>query len=190
MAIIRMYRRDDKGTLEFREAWYEQFEDQELGQFVLNHGTVGYQSKTRESKDVDAETGAALLAGFEEQCSDDGFAELEDADQFWVVAQYALKTVEGTDRDKHLLRRAEEVLRGHLAWRGLGTVESSDFTPRKLNIRILSPEPSKAVSAIKTCLRDAQLDFTKLSIGVAPHGEPDSLKQKHPLPAKGRFSLT
>jgi hypothetical protein len=189
MAIIRMYRRDDKGTLEFREAWYEEFEDQELGQFVVNHGSVGHQSKTKEAKDVDTETGAALLAAFEEQCSEDGFAELADEDQYWVVVQYALKSVEGTDRDNHLRRRAEDVLKGHLAWRGLGTVESADFAPRKLNIRILSPEPAKAVSAIKTCLRDAQLDFTKLSIGVAPYGQPEALKQKHPLPAKGTFSL-
>lgn len=189
MAIVRTYKRDEDGTLNFREAWFSEYEGEELGQFVVNHGVVGHQSKTETAKDVTGATAAGLLDAFIEQCEEDGFKALTDADQHWVIVQYALKSVEGTDRDKYLETTAKEALTGHLAWRGLGTVESSDYAPRKLNIRILSPEPKKAVSAIKTCLREAKLDFTKLSIATAPFDAPENLKQAHPLPAKGTFSL-
>lgn len=190
MPIQRTYRRDDVGVLQFREAWFEQAEGEETGQFVVNHGTVGHQSTTQQAVDVDAGKGAALLEAFVLQCTEDGYAELADADQSWVIAQFALKSIEGTKRDEYLRESALEALRGHLAWRGLGTVESSDFAPRKLNIRILSPEPAKAVTAITTCIRQAKLDFTKLSIGVAPFEDPAAAKQKYPLPAKTPFSLS
>lgn len=189
MAIVRTYRRDEDGTLNFREAWFSEYEGEELGQFVVNHGVVGHQSKTETAKDVTAATAAGLLDAFIEQCDEDGFKALVEDDQHWVIVQYTLKSAEGTDRDKYLETTAKEALTGHLAWRGLGTVESSDYAPRKLNIRILSPEPKKAVSAIKTCLREAKLDFTKLSIAIAPFGEPENAKQAYPLPAKAPFSL-
>lgn len=189
MAIIRTYKRDEESVLHFREAWYETFENEELGQFVVNHGVVGHMSKTEEAKDVDDEAGTALLAAFGEQCTEDGFVALTPEEQDWVVIQYALKSDEGTERDRRLRDTAIEALTGHLAWRGLGTVESSDFAPRKLNIRILSPEVNKCVSAIKTCLREGKFDFTKLTIAAAPYGDPEAFKQKHPMPAKGTFSL-
>ncbi|GAA1363241.1 hypothetical protein GCM10009596_24030 [Arthrobacter rhombi] len=190
MPIQRTYRRDDDGILQFREAWFEQADGEATGQFVVNHGTVGHQSTTQEAVDVDAAKGAALMEAFGQQCTEDGYAELTDAEQSWVIAQYALKSTEGTSRDEYLRDKALEALRGHLAWRGLGTVESSDFAPRKLNIRILSPEPAKAVTAITVCIRQAKLDFTKLSVGVAPFEDPESAKQKYPMPPKGKFSLS
>lgn len=189
MSIVRTYRRDEEGTLYFREAWYAQYEGEELGQFVVNHGTVGHQSKTETAKDVSAATAEGLLDAFLEQCQEDGFKILTDEEQSWVIVQYALKTTEGTDRDKYLESTAKEALTGHLAWRGLGTVESSDYAPRKLNIRILSPEPKKAVAAVKTCLREAKLDFTKLSVAYAAFDDLENLKQGHPLPAKAPFTL-
>lgn len=190
MSIVRTYRRDEEGTLYFREAWYAQYEGEEVGQFVVNHGTVGHQSKTETAKDVSVATATGLLDAFMEQCAEDGYQTLSAEDQSWVIVQYALKTAEGTDRDKYLEATAKEALTGHLAWRGLGTVESSDYAPRKLNIRILSPEPKKAVAAVKTCLREAKLDFTKLSVATAAFDDVETLKQAHPLPAKAPFTLS
>lgn len=189
MPILRTYRRDDDGALQFREAWYEQDPDGGNGQFVVNHGQVGHQSTTQEAADVDPQRGTELLAAFAEQCDADGFVEIAPGEQHWVIVQFALKSEAGTKRDEYLRDQAVEALIGHLAWRGLGTVESSDFAPRKLNIRVLSPEPAKAVAAIQTCIRQAKLDFTKLSIGVAPYADPSAAKQKYPLPAKAPFSL-
>ncbi|GAA3696049.1 hypothetical protein GCM10022377_06040 [Zhihengliuella alba] len=186
MAIIRTYRRRDDGSLEFREAWYETYADGGLGQFVINHGSVGHQSTTKDVQDVDEETGESLLAGFELQCREDGFAELAAEEQFWVVAQYPAKSEGGYGQ--RLRDTAVQVLTPHLAWRGLGTVESAEFAPGKLNIRILTPDVKAAVSAIKTAIRDNNLDFSKLRLAAAPYGEPEKLKQKHPLPPKP-FSL-
>ncbi|GER23516.1 hypothetical protein NCCP1664_20110 [Zafaria cholistanensis] len=189
MSIARLYRRDAEGVLEFREAWFEAEDGGETGQFVVNRGIAGHQSKTEEVKDVAAEAGEALLDAFVEQCLEDGYAEIRPEDQHWVIAQFALKSVEGTQRDRYLEAKAAEALRGFLGWRGLGTVESTDFAPRKLNIRILSPEPAKAVAAVRVCIKEADLDVTKLSIGVAPYSDLSALKQKHPLPAKAPFTL-
>ncbi|HEX2247312.1 MAG TPA: hypothetical protein VHH13_07160, partial [Arthrobacter sp.] len=72
MSFLRLYKRDDKGVLQFREAWY----DEGYGQFVVNHGTVGHQSTTRETNDVAEDAAAALLEAFAVQCAEDGFAEI------------------------------------------------------------------------------------------------------------------
>jgi hypothetical protein len=185
MSFLRLYKHDDKGVLQFREAWY----DEDFGQFVVNHGTVGHQSITRETNDVGEDAAAALLEAFAVQCAEDGFAEIAREDQFWVIAQYALKTSTGTERDQYLEDKATRTITEFFAWRGLGVVDRTEFAPRKLNIFTLAPDAAKAVAGLKTCLREAKLDFTKLSIGVAPYGDPGAVKQKHPLPAKAPFSL-
>ena len=169
--IVRDYKRYDEGTLHFREAWY----DEDYSQFVMNYGVVGHQSKTEETDVPDAEAAEGLLDAFEEQ--------------FWVVAQFALKTREGTDRDRYLEEKATDALISPLAWRGLGPVARSEFTDFKLNIFCLCPEVNKAVNAIKVCSRGEDLDFTKLSIGAAPYNEPENFKLKHSAKPAAGFSL-
>ena len=97
--IIRVYKRDDEGVLQFREAWF----DEDYSQFVMNHGTVGHQSKTDETDVADAEAAERLMDAFAAQCAEDGYAEIPDEEQYWVVAQYALKTREGTSGDRYLV---------------------------------------------------------------------------------------
>lgn len=183
--IIRVYKRDDDGTLRFREAWV----DEEFGQFVVNHGTVGHQSET-EATDVDGEAaGNGLMEAFAAQCQEDGFSEIPQEEQHWVVAQFALKSKDGTERDKYLERKATAALTGHLAWRGLGTVERSEIADSRLNIFCLCPDVNKAVNAIKVCIRGEDLDFTKLSIGAAPFGDTSTFKAKHSPKAGAGFTL-
>ena len=62
MSIVRTYRRDEDGTMKFREAWFSTYEGEALGQFVVNHGTVGHLSTTGTAKDVNEETARGLLA--------------------------------------------------------------------------------------------------------------------------------
>jgi hypothetical protein len=182
--IIRVYKRDEEGTLQFREAWI----DEEFNEFVMNHGVVGHQSTTEETDAADAETAERLMDAFAVQCAEDGYAEIPEEEQFWVVAQYALKTKDGTTRDRYLEEKAKDALISHLAWRGLGTVDRSEFSDAKLNIFCLTPDVNKTVNAIKVCIRGEDLDFTKLSIGAAAFGE-TSFKLKHsPKPANG-FTL-
>ncbi|MGO2938894.1 MAG: hypothetical protein ACTICQ_15255, partial [Glutamicibacter arilaitensis] len=66
MAIVRTYRLDEKNVLQFREAWFQQFEDDEVGQFVINHGVVGHMSETSDVHDVDNDRADQLFAGFME----------------------------------------------------------------------------------------------------------------------------
>jgi hypothetical protein len=183
--IIRVYKRDDEGVLHFREGWF----DEDYSQFVMNYGVVGHQSKTEETDVADAAAAEGLMDAFAVQCAEDGYAEIPDEEQFWVVAQFALKTKDGTDRDRYLEEKAKDALISHLAWRGLGTVERSEFSDYKLNIFCLCPEVNKAVNAIKVCSRGEDLDFTKLSIGAAPFGEPDNFKLKHSAKPANAFSL-
>lgn len=183
--IVRVYKRDTENVLHFREAWF----DTDYSQFVMNYGVVGHQSKTEET-DVPGEDEAnGLLDAFAAQCAEDGYTEIPEAEQFWVVAQFALKTREGTERDRYLEEKATDALISHLAWRGLGTVERSEFTDYKLNIFCLVPDANKAVNAVKICARGEDLDFTKLSIGAAPFGEPDAFKLKHSAKPATGFSL-
>lgn len=183
--IIRVYKRDDEGSLEFREAWF----DEEDSQFVVNYGAVGHQSKTQETDVSDAAAAEGLLDAFAAQCAEDGYAVIPDEEQYWVVVQFALKTREGTTRDRHLADKASDALISHLAWRGLGVVDRTEFTDFKLNIFCLCPDVNKAVSAIKVCARGEDLDFTKLSIGAAPYTEPDTFKLKHSAKPANSFSL-
>ncbi|MCA4132707.1 hypothetical protein [Arthrobacter sp. M4] len=183
--IIRMYRRDDDGSLAFREAWY----DEEYKQVVVNHGAVGHQSTTDET-DVDDEAAADnLMAAFAAQCTEDGYAEIPAEEQFWVVAQFALKTKDGTERDRHMERKAKAVLASHLAWRGLGAVERSTLGNARLNIFCLCPDVAKAVNAIKVCVRAEGLDSTKLSIAAAPYSDPEAFKLKHSPKSGTGFTL-
>ncbi|MCH6470562.1 hypothetical protein [Sinomonas terrae] len=185
MSFLRVYRTRDDGTLEFREAWH----DDEAAQFVVNHGVVGHVSTTQETNDVDAAAAESLLAAFATQCEEDGFAEVPEAEQDRVAAQFALKSQAGTERDRFLERQAVRALTGHLAWRGLGTVEESAIESGRLTIFMRTVDAGKAVAAIKTCLRENTSDFTKLSIAVAKADAPEEFKLKHAPAGIRSFSL-
>jgi hypothetical protein len=185
MSYSRLYRRRADGTLDFREAWH----DADAGQFVVNRGTVGHQCSTESTDEVDAAAAEGLLAAFEAQCAEDGYAAADDADLWRVVAQFALKTAEGTDRDRWLERQAVQALSAHLAWRGLGTVDGSSIHDGRLNVFATCVEPRKAVAAVKTCLREATSDFTKLSIAVAPLAAPEDFKLRHAPAGVHSFTL-
>ncbi len=185
MSIIRMYKKTDDGVLAFREAW----RDDEDGVFVVNSGVVGHQSATKESAADTVEAGAAKLAAFQTQGLEDGFRIIPVEEQFWVIAQFALKSAEGTERDRYLERKATNSITSFFAWRGIGVVDRSEFGVRKLNIFTLAPDAAKAVAGIKTCARESDLDVTKLSIAVAPYGHLEGIKGKHGVTKGVPFTL-
>ncbi|HEV7168788.1 MAG TPA: hypothetical protein VGN49_12570, partial [Micrococcaceae bacterium] len=73
------------------------------------------------------------------------------------------------------------------AWRGIGVVDHTEIDNGRLNIYSLAPDAAKAVAGIKTCIRDARLDYTKLSVGVAPYADPQAVKVKHMPPGSAGF---
>ncbi|ALE05570.1 hypothetical protein AL755_08865 [Arthrobacter sp. ERGS1:01] len=194
--IVRMYKTDDDGVMVFREAWVDAGDGEDDGEvyFVLNHGPVGQQSTSKDAEAGSLEEAHGMLAAFAEQCIADGYAELSRDEQSTVVAQFALKNARVTDRDKYLQEKALEALTAHLAWRGSGVVEKSEFVEGphntgKLNIYILSPDAARTVANVKVCVREHKLDFTKLSIGVAPANDLSAIKARHSPSGGTAFSL-
>ncbi|MCC9174599.1 hypothetical protein [Arthrobacter sp. zg-Y179] len=184
MVTIRMYKRDEAGVLHFREALY----DEDEGQLMLSSGPVGYEGSAK-VQDVAPEAAEGLLHAFAVTSEEEGYAEIDPADQHWVIVQYALKTAAGTERDRYLEHKATQAISSYFLWRGLGEVDHTEFAPRKLNIYCLVPDVNKAVAGLKVVLRDPLLDFTKLTIGSAPVADLTALKQRYPLPAKRPFTL-
>ncbi|MFC8303738.1 hypothetical protein ACFUCV_08650 [Specibacter sp. NPDC057265] len=199
--IVRMYKRTEDGTLVFREAWIDAggSGDADGAQapeiyFVLNHGTVGHISTSKDAVVGTLEEAEAMLAAFALQCAEDGYAVLERSEQFLVVAQFALKSDRVSERDQHLAKRVKDSLTPHLAWRGSGVLEKVEFTAAphglgRLNIYIVAPDPARAVANIKVCVREEKLDFTKLTIAAGPIDEPDALRAKHSATGSTAFSL-
>lgn len=205
--IVRMYKKDDDGALVFREAWVDAggAGDPDAGDgqgtteasevyFVVNHGTVGHLSTSKDVVVGTLEEAEAMLAAFAEQGAEDGYATLKREDQFLVVAQFALKSDKVSDRDKHLAQRVKDSLTPHLAWRGSGVLEKFEFKAAphglgKLNVYIVAPDPARAVANIKVCIREEKLDFTKLSVATGTIDEPESLRAKHSPTGTTAFSL-
>ncbi len=200
--IVRMYKRDDAGTLVFREAWVDAGgagetdgtdESAEVF-FVVNHGTVGHISTSKDAPVDSVEAAEAMLAAFAEHSLEDGYAVLAREDQSLVVAQFALKSDKVSDRDKHLASRAKDALTAHLAWRGSGVLEKLEFTAAghglgKLNIYIIAPDAARAVANIKVCIRDEKLDFTKLTVATGPVDDVSALRAKHSATGGTAFAL-
>lgn len=193
--IVRMYKQDDAGALVFREAWVDIAEGEDEGNyFVVNHGPVGHMSESKDAEVDSEEEARGMLAGFTEQCLADGFNVLTREEQTTVVAQFALKSDRVSERDKYLQEKAVEAITAHLAWRGSGIVEKSEFVAGphgtgKLNIFVLAPDAARAVANIKVAIREDKLDFTKLSIGVAPVDDLGAIRAKHSPAGGTAFSL-
>lgn len=203
--IVRMYKRDDAGTLVFREAWVdaggagETDDESDTSEspevyFVLNHGTVGHISTSKDVVVKSVEEAETMLAAFAEQCTEDGYAVLTREEQTLVVAQFALKSDRISDRDKHLAKRVKDALTPHLAWRGSGVLEKIEFTAAghglgKLNVYIAAPDASRAVANIKVCIREEKLDFTKLTVAAGPIDDPSALRAKHSATGGTAFTL-
>ena len=185
MSITVMYRRDSEGVLYFREAMY----DAESEEFMLNQGRVGNMGTSSATAGVDEEAAEKRFAAFAAKSAELGYAEIPTEEQHWVVAQYSLKSAEGTERDRYLEYKARTALASYFSWRGLGSVEDSEFAPGKLNIFCVVPDVAKAVKGMLVVLREANLDFTKLGIGSAPIADTSQWKRRHPLPAKTPFIL-
>lgn len=186
MSIIRAYRDSDDG-LSFREAWY----DEETAQFVVNRGPVGRLSETPVVEDdLTPEAGDGLLAAFAESCEADGYRELGVEEQSWLHLRFPLKHGQPQARDRSLRDAVVSGLTGHLAWRGLGTVEASVFGASGLTVTVLTPAPKLAVRAALTSLRETvRSDVNKAVLAVAPGTDAADAKVKHPQPYRGSFPV-
>ncbi|UPO78325.1 hypothetical protein [Arthrobacter sp. Helios] len=185
MEILRMYKQDPPRAMLFKEAVYEP----EDGSLMTTQGRVGHEGTVAVREDVDAEKAETLLASFSAAAAAAGYAEIPEEEQHWVIAQYRLKSREGTERDRYLEHKAATAIGTYFSWRGLGSVEETAFSPYKLNILCLVPDVKLAVKGIQVVIRESRLDFTKLSIGAAPFADLEHPVRKHPLPSRESFEL-
>ena len=106
-----------------------------------------------------------------------------------MIAQYALKTSTGTERDQYLEYKATRTITEFFAWRGLGVVDRSEFAPGKLNIFTLGPDPAKAVAGLKTVPARSEAGLHEAQHRSGALWRSPCRQAKHPLPAKAPFSL-
>ena len=185
MEILRMYKQDPPRGMLFKEAVYEP-EDRSL---MITKGRVGHEGAVSVKEGVDPDQAEKLVREFGESAAGEGYAEIPEEEQHWVIAQYALKSKDGTERDRYLEHKAATAIGTYFSWRGLGSVEETGFSPYKLNILCLVPDVKLAVKGIQVVLRESRLDFTKLSIGSAPFADLDHPVRRYPLPSKVPFEL-
>ncbi|KPN18568.1 MULTISPECIES: hypothetical protein [unclassified Arthrobacter] len=185
MEILRMYKQDPPRGMLFREAVYEP----EDGSLMVTKGRVGHEGTVSIRENVDSTDSQRLLKEFAEAGAGEGFAEIPEDQHHWVIAQYALKSKDGTERDRYLEHKASTAIGTYFAWRGLGSVEESGFSPYKLNILCLVPDVKLAVKGIQVAIRESRLDFTKLSIGSAPFADLEHPVRRYPLPSRVPFEL-
>lgn len=180
-----MYKQDPPRAMLFQEFVYEPVD----GSVMTTRGRTGNEGKVSVREGVDEEAASGLLSAFRDTAAADGYAEIPDEDQHWVIAQFALKTRNGTERDRYLEHKAATAIGTYFSWRGLGSVEETGFSPHKLNILCLVPDVKLAVKGILVVLRESRLDFTKLGIGAAPFADLEHPVRKYPLPSKVPFEL-
>lgn len=169
MSFYRAYKSSDQGVA-YREAWI----DEDTQEFLVHHGDVGRLGETTEQKFTVEEEAAELLEIFIQQCTADGYSNVEDLDLGQIKVTWKLKTTEGTQRDRSLAVKARHTLSAHLAWRGLGEIlnpEEPHIGGGELSYIIDTPAPRKAIDAVLSACREHKLDPTKVSATVTKKAE-------------------
>ncbi|MWV46148.1 hypothetical protein GRF59_21230 [Paenibacillus sp. HJL G12] len=107
-------------------------------------------------------------------------------EQFWLVVQYPLKSVKGSQRDHWLRAKVMECLEISLADAGLGYVDGFDMgkcmsDPKKyvLNIFCVVTEEEPSIALVKRVLRDSRLDYTRIKIATMPYGKEETYTLKY-----------
>ncbi|MDR4533080.1 hypothetical protein [Glutamicibacter sp. PS] len=124
MMMHKTYRRDDDGTLHYREAWKDKG-------FVVTHtGKVGTKGK-QQARSVKSKTwpnnptATEQLAQFLAQATADGYRELADDEMGWAVLQ--IWTEPDGPLAEWVLAEGTGELNEKLGWLGLGHYDGYDI---------------------------------------------------------------
>ncbi|GGF23317.1 hypothetical protein [Flavobacterium limi] len=174
--MIKYYKTDDKEQLLYKETWF----DEKNKKAIVHYGKVGYKGKVEEIPIEMQTANDEFINIFCKECSNNGYYQIDDDNHHWVVIQYSLKSEFGNKRDLWLKEKVQEYLKNHLGWTGLGNVDGFDMGQRKLNIYCKVVDDERAVSSIKTCLKEYRLDLNKAKIAIKKAGEENyNLKFSH-----------
>ncbi|WP_342422974.1 hypothetical protein [Paenibacillus sp. FSL E2-0178] len=93
----------------------------------------------------------------------------------WVVVQYPLKSIKGSQRDEWLRDKVTEYLNKYLADAELGYVDGYDLgktvsDPHQfvLNIFCVVTNEQRGMALIKKVLREHRLDYTRIKMATMP----------------------
>ncbi|OUS77232.1 hypothetical protein B1748_08780 [Paenibacillus sp. MY03] len=108
------------------------------------------------------------------------------SNKFWLVVQYPMKSIKGSQRDHWLRDKVMEYLEVSLADANFGYVNGFDMgkcisDPNKyaLNIFCVITEEERSIALVKRVLRDSRLDYTRVKIATMPYGEEGTYTLKY-----------
>lgn len=174
--MIKYYKTDDKEQLLYKETWFDKLKKVA----IVHYGKVGFKGKIEEISIATEKVNDDFVINFCKECENDGYYQIEEDNYHWVVVQFPLKSELGNKRDLWLKDKVQEYLKDHLGWYGLGDVDGFDMGKKKLNIFCKVVDDERAVSSIKTCLKEYRLDLNQARIATKKVGEINySLKFSH-----------
>ncbi|EGL15230.1 MULTISPECIES: hypothetical protein [unclassified Paenibacillus] len=104
----------------------------------------------------------------------------------WLVVQFPLKSVKGSQRDHWLKDKVTEYLGIFLSDAELGYVDGfdmgkcvSDPTAYALNIFCVVTDEASGIALIKRVLREYRLDYTRIKIAAMPYENGDAYTLKY-----------
>lgn len=181
--MITRYKQTETKGLCYKEMWYDNTDN-----VLIEHsGKVGYVGNVVKTNMSNTDA-AVRLQEFGNICANDGYVVMPEEQLCTIVVQFPLKSKEGNKRDKWLKDKVSEYLKEHLGWRGIGVVDSAGIDNGKLNIYCMVVDEERAVSAIKTCLKNYRLDLTHAII-AARNWSDENFRVKYSHKSVSDFSV-
>ena len=191
--MFKLHKRDATNNLLYAECWVS---DEKL--IVVHTGKVGKKGETEEFTIGEKfKTSSEFLSHFEENFKKLGYSEFHEADLTWLVVQFEMKSLKGAKRDHWLKDKVSEYLNDELGWKGIGHVDGADMGEQiafkgkyALNILCEVYDEEKGIAAIKRCLREYRLDYTRIKIASRPYLSDVGFQLKYSAKKKDQtFSL-
>lgn len=170
--MFKLHKKDTESTILYAEGWTS---DENIG--IIHTGKVGKEGTTEEYNIPGKfETSSDFMEHFEAHFKGLGYSETKDEDLTWLVVQFEMKSLKGNKRDHWLQEKVTDYLNHELGWRGIGHVDGFDMGEQiafkgkyALNIFCEVYDEAKGIAAIKRCLREYRLDYTRIKIAARPY---------------------
>ena len=165
--MFKLHKRDNKNNLLYAECWVSA---EKKG--IVHTGKVGKEGETEEYSIGDKyKSPTDFMSHFEKEFKQLGYADFKDEELTWLVVQFEMKSLKGNKRDHWLKEKVSEYLNEELGWRGIGHIDGHDMGEQiafkgkyALNIFCEVYDQEKGIAAIKRCLREYRLDYTRIKI--------------------------
>jgi len=191
--MFKLHKKDNKNNLLYAEFWVS-----EDNKGVVHTGKVGKNGSVEEFIiGEEYKTSSSFLDYFETKFRELAYTDFKDEDLTYLVLQFAMKSLKGNKRDYWLKDKVTEYLNNELGWRGLGHVDGFDMGEQisfkgkyALNIFCEVYDEEKGIAAIKRCLREYRLDYTRIKIASRPYLSDAGFQLKYSAKKKDQsFSL-